>query len=243
MSSRSAKEFEEFARGGTGRQARASGEIDQPGGMDASGDDDEPMRRAVAGVPRIRLIAPGGRRHQPRRKRRARVHAGDVVTHHHGDRRSGASAGGVDLRYAPVVAQKAGTDTSCARRIHARAVSGGRQGGKAGGSRQGVGPGKAHQPTAAPAIGRRWQAVRPFRYDSWLRRASGVLARRKGGCDHRRRVNLATTARDFVPEYFTGTQRNAAKGTRALEQRYAVERPTVRFGDGAQLIGCSESVI
>ena len=58
MSSRSAKEFEEFARGGTGRQARASGEIDQPGGMDASGDDDEPMRRAVAGVPRIRGSLP-----------------------------------------------------------------------------------------------------------------------------------------------------------------------------------------
>jgi hypothetical protein len=91
-------------------------------------------------------------------KRRVRVHPGDVLAHDHGDRRSGASVGGSDIRYAPVVAQKAGTNTSCARRIHARALSGGRQGGKAGRSRQGVGGGKAHQPTAAPAIGRRYRS-------------------------------------------------------------------------------------
>ena len=102
-------------------------------------------------------------------KRRARVHPVDVFTHHHGDPRSGASAGGVDLRYAAVVAPKARANTGSPGSLHARALSGGRQGGKAGRSRQGAGGGKPRQPAPAQAIGRRWQTPRPFRFDSWLR--------------------------------------------------------------------------
>ena len=71
--------------------------------MDAGGDDDEPLRSAVA---RCAARASGTmirEAHCPRRpeaaptteKRRARVHPGDVFTHDHGDRRSGASAGGL----------------------------------------------------------------------------------------------------------------------------------------------------
>ena len=74
-----------------------------------------------------------------------------------------------DLRYAPVVAPKARANTGSPGSLHARALSGGRQGGKAGRSRQGAGGGKPRQPAPAHAIGRRWQTPRPFRFDPWLR--------------------------------------------------------------------------
>ena len=41
----------------------------------------------------------------------ARVHPSSVFAYDHGDRGSGASAGGSDLRYAPVVAPKARANT------------------------------------------------------------------------------------------------------------------------------------
>ncbi len=83
----------------------------------------------------------------------ARVHPSSVFAYDHGDRGSGASAGGSDLRYAPVVAPKARANTGGPGSIHSRALSRGRQGGKAGRIRQGAGGGKAPRPTAAPAIG------------------------------------------------------------------------------------------
>ena len=50
-------------------------------------------------------------------------------------------------------------NTGRPRSLHARVLSGGRQSGEAGRSRQGVGGEIDYQPTAAPAIGRRSRIV------------------------------------------------------------------------------------
>ena len=145
----------------------------QPGaGMDAGGDVDEPLRMAVAGCAARGVgdhdpggslpTAAGGRTNHG--EKTCSSPSRRVFTHDHGDRRSGASAGGVDLRYAAVVAQKAGPKTGSPGSLHARALSGGCQGGKAGSSRRGAGGGKPRQPAPTHAIGRRWQTPRRFRF-------------------------------------------------------------------------------
>ena len=111
MSSGSAKEFEEFAQD----CVRLAEQADTP-----------ELREKLLNLARewmraVMTTSPGPSPAVPRgawgtmmaggapttEKRRARVHAGDVFTHDHGDRGSGASAGGSDLRYAAVVAPKA----------------------------------------------------------------------------------------------------------------------------------------
>ena len=143
MSSGSAKEFEEFAQD----CVRLAEQADTP-----------ELREKLLNLARewmraVMTTSPGPSPAVPRgawgtmmaggapttEKRRARVHAGDVFTHDHGDRGSGASAGGSDLRYAAVVAPKARANTGGSGSFHAQALSGGCQSGKAGRSRQGAG--------------------------------------------------------------------------------------------------------
>src|SRR4051812_50146629 len=71
-----------------------------------------------------------------REKRRARIHPGDVFAHDPGDRRTGGSAGGSDLRHPSIVAQKGGDDTRPPGKPYTRAPSGGRQRGERGKDRQ-----------------------------------------------------------------------------------------------------------